>query len=462
MGGMSLVTEKTETDAMLKGEKTAKMEKSVLVAAPKTSEIETMLMARANAVLREHGLSPFGRNMAWQYLRRLADPDPADVYGRVRVWWHKKLVEGTILSTHNCVDSDARDSVENNSGTIIQNISRARPEKRGPQSPLPPPGNFTSWQKGCPELMEGLRSIPIWDTKNLPWVKLVEENFEAIRSELLQIRSAADISRNDEKFRKNKQLFQPYRKPRSTTPTADNQKISSDVGTSATNPHGNWNVLYLALHDAPLSLLDQNRSHFPLTLSVIEQLIAKSSNVMPYNHAFFSSLAAGTHVCRHNGPTNKKLRCHLPLIVPHGLTADGKSKCRLRVGDITVPVKEGRCIVFDDSFEHEAWNDSTDEARMVLVFDVWHPDYSREEVKFLSFLLKSQMRMLARSRRDYNEKENEESLKNRIGTTSPSSHGGIESRQGFHIGEDFLTVITKARDLHVDETALWGKPNLTD
>lgn len=449
---------------MLKSDKAAKMEKSVLVAAQKTSEIEARLLARANAVLREHGLSPFGRTMAWQYLRRLADPDPNDIYGRVRIWWHKKLAEEIISSTLNCVDSNARDRVENNSGTVITSVSRARPEKHigGPQTPLPPAGDFTSWQKGCPDLMEGLRPIPIWDTKNLPWVKVVEENFEAIRSELLQIRSAADVPRYDEKFKKKEQLFQPYRKPRSTTPTADTQKISSDVGTSATNQHGNWNVLYLALHDAPLSLLDQNRSHFPRTLLVIEQLIAQSSSVMPYNHAFFSALAAGTHVCKHNGPTNKKLRCHLPLIVPRGLTADGKSKCRLRVGDITVPVKEGKCIVFDDSFEHEAWNDSTDEARMVLVFDVWHPDYSREEVKFLSFLLKSQMRMLARSRRDDDEKEQAERLKNPKGTTSPSSHGGIESRQGFHIGEDFFTVITKTRGLLVDETALWGKPNLID
>jgi len=66
----------------------------------------------------------------------------------------------------------------------------------------------------------------------------------------------------------------------------------------------------------------------------------------------FSALAPGTHIRKHNGPTNKKLRVHLPLVVPDG--------CRLRVGDTTVAVEAGVPLCFDDSFEHEAWNDNPD------------------------------------------------------------------------------------------------------
>ena len=57
--------------------------------------------------------------------------------------------------------------------------------------------------------------------------------------------------------------------------------------------------------------------------------------------------------------------------------------CRLKVGDFEIEPQAGRCIVFDDSFLHSAWNDS-DEARFVLVFDFFHPDLSSEEIEYLA------------------------------------------------------------------------------
>ena len=98
-----------------------------------------------------------------------------------------------------------------------------------------------------------------------------------------------------------------------------------------------------------------------------------------YNHALFSATAPGTHITKHNGPTNKKLRVQLPLIVPEG---DG---CRLRVGDETHVLREGEVFIFDDSFEHEAWCE-TETTRVVLIFDIWHPDLSDNEIRFLTFL----------------------------------------------------------------------------
>ena len=52
---------------------------------------------------------------------------------------------------------------------------------------------------------------------------------------------------------------------------------------------------------------------------------------------------------------------------------------------------EGRCFAFDDSFEHEAWHNG-DRTRIVLVFDVWHPDLHDREVQFLSMLQRSRLR----------------------------------------------------------------------
>jgi len=79
--------------------------------------------------------------------------------------------------------------------------------------------------------------------------------------------------------------------------------------------------------------------------------------------AFFSVLAPKTVIPAHTGVTNTRFIVHLPLVVPPG--------CRFRVGAETREWREGRAWVFDDTFEHEAWNDS-DEPRVVLIFDVWN------------------------------------------------------------------------------------------
>jgi aspartate beta-hydroxylase len=113
-----------------------------------------------------------------------------------------------------------------------------------------------------------------------------------------------------------------------------------------------------------------------------------------YNHALFSALAPATHVSEHFGPTNKKLRCHLPLVVPARLPADCDADtacsplCSLTVAGEERPLEAGKCVVFDDSFLHEAENragphcpgDPSSGPRVVLIVDVWHPDLSAEEV----------------------------------------------------------------------------------
>ena len=86
--------------------------------------------------------------------------------------------------------------------------------------------------------------------------------------------------------------------------------------------------------------------------------------------AFFSILEAHTKIPPHTGVTNARLTVHLPLIVPHG--------CRFRVGGETREVRAGSAWVFDDTIEHEAWNDS-DVARAILIFDVWNPQLTQLE-----------------------------------------------------------------------------------
>lgn len=93
---------------------------------------------------------------------------------------------------------------------------------------------------------------------------------------------------------------------------------------------------------------------------------------------YLSRLRSGTHLAPHYGPTNLRVRCHLGIQVPNG-------DCCLRVGDEVGVWKQGRCIVFDDYFEHEAWN-RTNEDRIVLIVDLWHPAFTPHEVAVLKGL----------------------------------------------------------------------------
>lgn len=86
--------------------------------------------------------------------------------------------------------------------------------------------------------------------------------------------------------------------------------------------------------------------------------------------AFFSFLDARTAIPAHSGVTNTRLTVHLPLVVPPG--------CRFRVGGETREWREGTAWVFDDTIEHEAWNDS-DASRAILIFDVWNPELTALE-----------------------------------------------------------------------------------
>jgi aspartyl/asparaginyl beta-hydroxylase (cupin superfamily) len=86
--------------------------------------------------------------------------------------------------------------------------------------------------------------------------------------------------------------------------------------------------------------------------------------------AIFSLLKPGTHIRPHHGMLNTRLICHLPLIAPEG--------CALRVGAETRAWRAGEMLIFDDSFEHEAWNRGT-ETRIVLLFEVWRSELTADE-----------------------------------------------------------------------------------
>lgn len=115
--------------------------------------------------------------------------------------------------------------------------------------------------------------------------------------------------------------------------------------------------------------VEENARRCPLIMRLLElPPIPRIKGRSPM--AMISILKPGTHIPRHTGMLNTRLICHIPLVVPPG--------CRLRVGAETRDVVEGKAMIFDDSMEHEAWNDS-DAARAVLLFEIWRPEISDEE-----------------------------------------------------------------------------------
>lgn len=104
-----------------------------------------------------------------------------------------------------------------------------------------------------------------------------------------------------------------------------------------------------------------NENLCPFTASLIQQI----PDVIT---AEFSFMEPHTHIQPHVGYSKMILRCHLPLIVPN------ESLCGIRVGDETQNWKTGKLMIFDDSFEHEAWNKSA-QRRVLLMFDIPNPHW---------------------------------------------------------------------------------------
>jgi len=77
---------------------------------------------------------------------------------------------------------------------------------------------------------------------------------------------------------------------------------------------------------------------------------------------------------------NARLICHLPLIVPAG--------CGFRVGNEVREWRQGEMWAFDDTIEHEAWNNS-DEWRVILLFEIWRPELTDEERELVAAMLEA-------------------------------------------------------------------------
>ena len=132
------------------------------------------------------------------------------------------------------------------------------------------------------------------------------------------------------------------------------------------NHNRDWTAIHLSRQGRRI---EANARHCPATMALLAR-IGQPDIAGASPNAMFSLLAPHTVIPPHVGVNNARLVCHLPLVVP--------PDCWFRVGAETRPWREGEAFVFDDTIEHEAANPS-DHLRVVLIFDLWHPDLSPVE-----------------------------------------------------------------------------------
>jgi aspartyl/asparaginyl beta-hydroxylase (cupin superfamily) len=135
-----------------------------------------------------------------------------------------------------------------------------------------------------------------------------------------------------------------------------------------------WSVFYLWRDGKPV---DAHLQRCPRTAQLLATLpLLDLAGYAPT--VFFSILDAKSHIPAHTGVTNTRVIVHAPLIVPPG--------CRFRVGSTTREWRPGEAWVFDDTIEHEAWNDS-DVPRAILILDVWNPYLTAAERDLVSTMV---------------------------------------------------------------------------
>ncbi len=155
--------------------------------------------------------------------------------------------------------------------------------------------------------------------------------------------------------------------------------VTGDPNRPYSEQHGDdrqsgWTASYLWQNG---ELNEANAARCPKTLAALADApLARIPGRSP--SVLFSRMPPGTHIAPRNGLTNTRLHVHLPLVAP--------GKCRLRVGNEVREWQAGRAWVFDDSIDHEAWNDS-DQARVLLQFDIARPELTEDENRWVATLL---------------------------------------------------------------------------
>ncbi|XP_063340119.1 aspartyl/asparaginyl beta-hydroxylase-like isoform X2 [Pelmatolapia mariae] len=203
-------------------------------------------------------------------------------------------------------------------------------------------GHFASlWQRSLYNV-NGLKAQPWWTAKETGYtdlVKVLERSWKTIRDEALAV-----LDQNTGHF----------------VPEEENLREKGD-----------WGQYTLWQQGRKVGNACQG---VPKTCALLERF--PEATGCKRGQIKFSVMQPGTHVWPHTGPTNCRLRMHLGLVIP-------KRGCKIRCTNETREWEEGKILIFDDSFEHEVWQDA-DSYRLIFIVDVWHPELTQHQRQTLS------------------------------------------------------------------------------
>ena len=201
----------------------------------------------------------------------------------------------------------------------------------------------------------GLRTQPFFERELFPWHAELEKHTDVIREELLGVLS-------------DNLGIEPFLGTEDVKLLEEQKLLRGERGAAR------WDAFFFHRHG---EVFQENARRCPRTTEILNSLPL----VHIREHApevLFSVLTPGSHILPHHGVTNTRLVTHLPLIVPEN--------CAIRVGGVEHAWQEGRCVTFDDTFEHEAWNRSG-KVRVVMILDSWHPDLTQAERDAIALLV---------------------------------------------------------------------------
>jgi aspartyl/asparaginyl beta-hydroxylase (cupin superfamily) len=190
---------------------------------------------------------------------------------------------------------------------------------------------FVAWAERLNLRCSKVGNPPVYDNGTFPWAGEVEREWHLIRAELDRV-----LTRKDEL-------------PGFHEIAGEVRSISADR---------NWKTFMICAFGFKS---EEAIKACPETWRILQKIPGLKT-------AMFSIFEPGKHLKPHRGPYNGVLRFHLGLIVPQA----EPGKIAIRVADQTCRWEEGRALIFDDAYEHEAWNHS-DAVRVVLFVDFLKP-----------------------------------------------------------------------------------------
>ncbi|UNK48829.1 aspartyl/asparaginyl beta-hydroxylase domain-containing protein [Lysobacter sp. S4-A87] len=218
-------------------------------------------------------------------------------------------------------------------------------------NPQPPPHPL---QRPTFLFVPGLPDLPWFEREQFPFLSAIEDKTDQIRAEMLAV-----LTEETE--------LRPYVDMPDDAPGA--------LFMGELNRSLKWSAYHFHRHG---ERIEEHCRRCPVTAAALDALpLHRVPDHGP--EAMYSVLRPGAHITPHTGVINGRLTVHLPLLVPSDCGA-------LAVARESRPWHEGQCLVFDDSFVHEAWN-ASEHTRVVLIFDLWNPYLSAIEQEAMAAVI---------------------------------------------------------------------------